>query len=157
LKSLPSGFLRLGQKTDGSLYGWDFSSGALTATADDADIFPESVEPGSRGNMLLRVSGGGGIRFVSREELGVDNMFLVYTDTAPADGYETTAELDFKSNGGIYFVRTRDGQHFAKFEFIPTAFAMESAPDIARDLSLHYVFNPDGTRELRYQGIGSTR
>jgi hypothetical protein len=157
LKALPSGFLRLGEKTDGSYYGWDFSSGRLATTVDHADIFPESLEHGSRGNIRIRSSGDGGIRFVPREELGVDNMFLIYTDTAPADGYETTAELDFGSNGGIYFVRTRDGQHFAKFEFIPTAFAMESEPDIARDLSLHYIFNPDGTRDLRYQGIGSTR
>ena len=157
LRALPSGFLRLGQKTDGSLYGWDFSSGRLAATPDTADIFPESVESGSRGNMRLRTSGDGGIRFVSREELGVDNMFLIYTDTAPLDGYQPTAELDFGSNGGIYFVRTRDGQHFAKFEFIPTAFAMEAAPDIARDISLHYVYNPEGMRDLRYQGIGSSR
>jgi len=157
LKALPSGFLRLGQKTDGSYYGWDFANGRLATTLDEADIYPESVEPGSRGNMRLRVSGAGGIRFVSREELGVDNMFLIYTDTAPADGYAATAELDFGSDGGIYFVRTRDGEHYAKFEFIPTAFAMESAPDIARDLSLHYVHNPDGTRNLRYQGIGPTR
>ena len=157
LKALPSGFLRLGEKTDGSYYGWDFSNGRLADSPDDADIFPESVERGTRRNMRIRASGDGGIRFVSREELGVDNMFLIYTDTAPADGYVATAELDFGSDGGIYFVRTRDGQHFAKFEFIPTAFAMESAPDIARDLSLHYVYNPEGTRDLRYQGIGSSR
>ncbi len=113
LKALPSGFLRLGQKTDGSYYGWDFATGRLAPTADDADIYPESVEPGSRGNMRLRASGAGGIRFVSREELGVDNLFLIYTDTAPLDGYESAAELDFASDGGIYFVRTRDGQHSA--------------------------------------------
>jgi hypothetical protein len=157
LKALPSGFLRLGQKTDGSYYGWDFATGRLATSADGADVFPESVELGSRGNMRLRVSGDGGIRFVSREELGVDHMFLIYTDTAPAVGYQATAELDFESDGGIYFVKTRDGEHYAKFEFIPTAFAMESAPDIARDLSLHYVYNPGGTRDLRYQGIGSSR
>ena len=107
--------------------------------------------------MRIRAAGEGGIRFVAREELGVDNMFLIYTDTAPLDGYESTAELDFDSDGGIYFVKTRDGEQYAKFEFIPTAFAMESATDIARDLSLHYVYNPDGSRDLRYQGIGSSR
>ena len=157
LKALPTGFLRLGQKVDGSYYGWDFSSGRLADRPDDADIFPEYVERGTRGNMGIRALGDGGIRFVSREELRVDNMFLVYTDTAPLDGYDRTAELDFDSDGGIYFVRTRDGQHYAKFEFTPTAFAMDAAPDIARDISLHYVYNPDGTRNLLYQGIGSTR
>jgi len=157
LKALPSGFLRLGRKTDGSYYGWDFAAGQLATTADEADIYPTSAEPESKGNMRIRARGAGGIRFVPSAELGVDNMFLVYTDTAPASGYEPSAELDFESEGGIYFVRTRDGTHYAKFEFIPTAFFMESGPDIARDLSLHYVYNPDGTRDLRYQTIGPTQ
>ena len=157
LKAFPSGFLRLGRKTDGSFYGWDFASGQLTTTADEADIYPTSAEPGSKGNMRIRASGAGGIRFVPRAELGVDNMFLVYTDTAPAYGYEPSAELDFESEGGIYFVRTRDGTHYAKLEFIPTAFFMETGPDIARDLSLHYVYNPDGTRDLKYQTVGATQ
>ena len=157
LKALPGGFLRLGQKTDGSYYGWDFSTGQLATTPEDADLLPEYVDPDTRGNMRIRASGDGGIRFVPREELGVDAMFLIYSDRAPADGYTASAELDFRSAGGIYFVRTRDGAHFAKFEFVPTAFAMNAAPDIARDLSLHYVYNPAGTRDLRYQGIGSGR
>ncbi len=152
---MPGGFLRLGQKTDGSYYGWDFATAQVATSAETADIFPEFVDPDSRGNMRVRTSGDGGIRFVSREQLGVDNMFLIYTDSAPADGYERSVELDFRSGGGIYFVRTRDGKHFAKFEFVPTAFSMNAAPDIARDLSLHYVYNPEGTRDLRYQGLGS--
>lgn len=147
----------MGRKTDRSLYGWDFSGKSLATVEEKTDIFPESVESDSRGNIRIRASGDGGLRFVSRKDLGVDNMFLIYSDTAPVDGYEATAELDFESEGGIYFVRTRDGAHYAKFEFIPTAFVMKSGPDIARDLSLHYVYNPEGTRDLRYQGMGSTR
>jgi hypothetical protein len=101
--------------------------------------------------ITFRTSGAGGVRFVPKEELGVDAHFLVYTDRAPTDGYAETAVIDFASEGGVFFVRTRDGEHFAKFEFTPGAFMQMAGPGVVRDLSLHYVYNPDGSRNLLYQ------
>jgi len=150
VRALPSGFLRVGLRDDGTTYGWDFSSAEI-AGAEDADIFPVSVEPDKRGRVSLRALGEGGVRFVPKQELGVDDFFLVFTDEAPADGYSDTVVLDFESGGGIVFVRTRDGGHFAKFSFTPSAFAQVSEPGVTRDLSLHYVYNPDGSRNLLYQ------
>jgi len=148
-KPLPQGFLRLGQRVDGSYYGWNFSRAAL-ADAAGADIIPDRVEPSTRGSMRLRAAEPGGIRYVTREALGVDDQFLSYTDDAPPEGYQESVELDFGSGGGVLFVHTRDGC-YAKIEFYPDAFFTESAADILRDLSLRYVYNPDGFRELRFQ------
>jgi hypothetical protein len=148
---LPDGFLRLGIREDGTMYGWDFSSGRTADSPDNADIFPVSMEEDARGAITFRAAGAGGIRFVSAEELGVDDMFLVFSDQAPSDGYTTTAVIDFSSEGGVYFVRTRDGEHYAKFAFTPHAFAQTLDPGVVRDLSLHYVYDPAGSRDLLYQ------
>jgi hypothetical protein len=150
-RRLPVGFLRLGVRDDGTMYGWDFSSGELATSPEEADIFPVSVDREARGPLTFRASGAGGVRFVPKEELGVDALFLVYTDRAPTDGYAETAVIDFESEGGVFFVRTRDGEHFAKFEFTPDAFMQMADPGVVRDLSLHYVYNPDGSRNLLYQ------
>ena len=147
---LPQGFLRLGRRVDGSYYGWNFSRAGM-ATSADADIIPVAVEPSTRGRMRLQAEGG--IHYLSREALGVDNQFLSYADAAPLEGYRNTVELDFTSGGGVLFVRTR-ANRFAKIEFNPGAFFMESTPDIARDLTLRYVYNPDGRRDLRFQENG---
>jgi len=50
-------------------------------------------------------------------------------------------------------VHTQDDR-YAKIEFYPDAFFMEPAPDILRDLTLRYVYNPDGSRDLRFQEAG---
>ncbi len=148
---VPTGSLRLGLRDDGSTYGWSFARGEVAASDTAADVLPVSVSPEPRGVITLRATGRGGIRFVPKSELGVDDLFLVYTDEAPEDGYSDTATIDFSSEGGVYFVRTRDGAHYAKFVFTPSAFAMMPGPGIVRDLTLQYVYNPDGSRNLLYQ------
>lgn len=150
---LPSGFLRLGLRTDGTFYGWDFSRGAIASSAEGADILPVRMGEGSRDAITIRAGGAGGILFVPRSELGVDAMFLVYSDEAPEEGYEAEAVIDFGSEGGIYFVRTGDGEHYAKFAFTPSGFGQTVEADVTRDLSLHFVFAPDGSRRLLYQTI----
>jgi len=149
---LPQGFLRLGQRVDGSYYGWNFSGSGI-ADAAMADIIPDQLEPVARGRMRLRAPEPGGVHYVSREALGVDDQFLSYSDTAPPAGYQNSVELDFGSGGGVLFVHTRDDR-YAKIEFYPNAFSMESAPDILRDLTLRYVYNPRGSRDLRFQEAG---
>lgn len=148
---LPSGFLQLGLMDDGTTYGWNFARGEIARSPEDADILPVTVGEGARDAITFRALGEGGIRFVPARELGVDDLFLVYTDEAPADGYQDTAMIDFTSEGGVYFVRTRDGGHYAKFAFTPTAFGQIHDPGSVRDLALHFVYNPDGSRNLLYQ------
>ena len=148
---LPSGFLQMGLLEDGTMYGWDFSAGSVTTSAEEADILPVAVGEGARDSIVFRTPGDGGVLFVPASELGVDNLFLVYSDEAPAEGYRDTAVIDFRSEGGVYFVRTRDGEQYAKFEFTPTAFFQTLDPGVVRDLSLHFVYNPDGSRNLFYQ------
>lgn len=150
---LPDGFLRVGLRTDGTFYGWDFSRGAIASSADDADILPVRMGAQNRDSITLRAPGRGGIVFVPRSSLGVDGMFLVFSDEAPETGYAEEAVLDFASEGGIYFVRTRDGEHYAKFEFTPSGFGQVVEPGVVRDLSLHYVYAPNGSRDLRYQTV----
>jgi hypothetical protein len=149
-KVLPTGFLRLGEYVDGRVYGWDFASAQLTTTADGADLIPDSIATGDRGFMRIRAPGKGGIRFVAQAALGVDGQFLVYSGSAPDTGYLPVADLDFAGDGGVYFVRTRDGAHYAKFEFTPSAIGWTAARDIRRDLMLRYVYNPTGSPDLRH-------
>lgn len=146
----PQGLLRLGVRRDGTLYGWDFSEGEMVSSPGEADLLPTRVGDGARDPIELSAPGGGGILFLSRSQLGVDDLVLVFTDTAPEVGYGPTATLDFTSEGGVFFVRTRDG-HYAKFAFDPSAFAQTLGPEVVRDLSLFYVYNPDGSRDLLYQ------
>lgn len=147
---LPSGLMRLGLHRDGSTYGWRFDSAATVATCDEADLVPSRMRAADSTPVELRACGQGGLRFVSAEELGVSNVFLVYADSAPAAGYAESAMLDFSGAGGVLFVRTRDGQHFAKVEFQPNGFGGQLGPGVVRDLSLRYVYNPDGTRDLTF-------
>ncbi|MBT8488651.1 MAG: hypothetical protein KJO65_07520, partial [Gemmatimonadetes bacterium] len=92
---LPNGFLRLGLRTDGTFYGWDFSTGDIAASAQEADIQPSRMGAGNRDPITVRAAGRGGITFVPGSELGVDAMFLVYSDEAPESGYQDEAVLDF--------------------------------------------------------------
>lgn len=151
IERLPDGFLRLGLREDGTTYGWSFSAGEITSDPEEADVLPVYVGEASRDSIVFRTPAEGGVRFVPASRLGVDNLFLVFTDEAPADGYGDTAVIDFESEGGVYFVRTRDGERYAKFEFRPTSFFSMNDPGVVRDLSLHFVYNPDGSRNLLYQ------
>lgn len=151
VRPLPDGFLRMGLREDGTTYGWDFSRGEIATAPEEADLLPVAIGEGMRDSIVFRTPGEGGVRFVPASRIGVDNLFLVFTDEAPADGYEQTSVIDFESEGGVYFVRTRDGARYAKFEFKPSAFSMSADPGVVRDLSLHFVYNPDGSRNLLYQ------
>jgi hypothetical protein len=149
---LPTGFIRLRLTKDGKLYGWNFSEARMTASEDSADIFPTYIDPATSGKLQVKAPGKGGIQFISQDLLKVDNLFLIYTDTAPLGGYHTTAEMRFLSKGGIYFVRTRDGNNFAKIEFNAFSYSGDDiTPDVEREVDLKYVYNDRGSRDLRYQ------
>ena len=152
-RRLPTGFIRLRLTKDGKLYGWNFSEARMTASEDSADIFPTFTDSGPWGGLRVKALGKGGVRFVSQGVLQVDNMFLTYADTAPLTGYRSTAEMSFHSKGGIYFVRTRDGSHYAKVEFNAHRYrgSSDMTPDVQREVDLQYVYNDRGSRDLRSQ------
>lgn len=148
---LTQGQLRLGLKQDGSLYGWSFERATIASSCADADVVPQRVESDTRGPILINACGQGGLRFIPAETLGVRSDFLVYADTAPDAGYAQQLLLDFSGRGGIVFVRTRDGMHYAKFEFTPYGFGSYLDPGVKRDAAFGYVFDPSGSRYLPYE------
>jgi len=148
---LPSGQVRFGLKKDGSTYGFAFDRAATASSCADADVVPVRVDGATRGPIVLRACGRGGLHYVTAESLGVTSDYLVYGDTAPEDGYAGELSLDFSTRGGLVFVRTRDGMHYAKFEFTPSAFGGFLDRDVARDVAFTYVFDPSGSRYLPYE------
>ncbi|HSQ32743.1 MAG TPA: hypothetical protein VLN49_22965 [Gemmatimonadaceae bacterium] len=147
---LPGGEARFGLREDGRLYGWSFDRKAIASSCADADVIPAHVDRETRGQVLLTACGSGGLRYIPAETLGVRDQFLVYADSAPADGYTNQLLLDFSGRGGIVFVRTRDGSHYAKFAFTPFAFGGFMDPGVVRDVSFTYVYDPGGGRYLPY-------
>ncbi|HEX8946186.1 MAG TPA: hypothetical protein VF785_23825 [Gemmatimonadaceae bacterium] len=148
---LPGGQLRFGLKKDGTRYGWAFDRGTIGSSCAEADVIPERVDEDPRGQILISACGRGGLRFIPAESLGVQTDFLVYADTAPEDGYAGRLLLNFSGRGGIVFVRTRDGMHYAKFAFQPRAFGSFLDPDVKRDAAFGYVFDPGGSRYLPFE------
>lgn len=148
---LPSGQVRFGLKKDGSTYGFAFDRAVTATSCADADVVPVRVDGAISGPIVLRACGRGGLHYVTAESLGVLSDYLVYGDTAPEDGYVGELPLDFSTRGGLVFVRTRDGLHYAKFEFTPNAFGSFLDRDVARDVAFTYVFDPSGSRYLPYE------
>ena len=148
---LPNKYASVGVRTDGRFIGWDFATATSPSTSDSCDVIATYVEPGSRATMKIGARGNGGLLFVPQKILGVDADYLVFADAAPDTGYVREVTLDFRGTGGLIFVRTRDGGHYAKIEFTPFAFASHSDPTIGRVLDLRYVYNPAPSRALVYQ------
>jgi len=150
-----TGFLAFGQTRDGRFYGWDFSRCATVDDPQQADLIPVSVAPGRRAPVALAAGGEGGIQCRSYAELGVPGQPLSYSDTAPESGYRRHVVLNFEpEQGGVCFVRTRDGRHYAKFAYTPESFGARSHPSIARDVMFRFVYNPAGSPDLSYQEEG---
>ncbi len=148
------GVLRLGVR-DHKPFGWNFEKGEITFDPGTADLFPNFESKQDWSPIQIQTFGEGGLLFRSREELEVSADFLVYTDEAPKEGYEQVSRLDLNETGGVYFVRLRDGSHFAKFEFNPGAYATEGGSSGYSQgnwgLLLMYVYNRDGGRYLKYE------
>lgn len=150
-QSLSAAFLRFGKKQDGSFYGWNLARGKIANSTEEADIFPIWMDDDSRGPFRLGSGGQGGLLFRSAAELGVDGNFLIYADEAPVQGYVQDLALDFEGQGGLIFLRSRDGRYYAKIAFNPRAFSSQAEAGTLRDLSLRYVYNPEPSRALPFQ------
>ena len=137
-------------------FGWMFSEKRITFNPDEADVFPQFDSSFDRKNIGLATVGGGGLHFVSEEKLGIRFDHLVYTDQAPANGYTDSVRMDFNQKlAGVFFVRHRDGRHHAKFLFNPRAYGTEGGErDYKKGnwaLMLEYVYNPEPSRNLRFE------
>lgn len=146
--TLPWGNLEIGVK-NGHPFGWIFAKKRKTFNSNDADIFPEIV------NGSLYITATKGINFLSKETIGATNRLLIYTDTAPYNGYMSREKLDLKSTSGVYFVITQDN-NYAKFVFDSSSGysytgSIKNFHGNNWALFLEYVFNPDGSRNLPYQ------
>ena len=148
------GVLRLGVR-DHKPFGWNFEKADITFDPGDADLFPKFESQQDWSPIQMQVFGKGGLRFLSHRNMEVDSDFLVYVDEAPEEGYDNLSKLDINEPGGIYFVRMRDGKHFAKFEFNPNAYATEGGSEGYTQgnwgLLLVYVYNREGGRYLKYE------
>jgi hypothetical protein len=148
--ALREGIMRIGRTRSAGPYGWSFADSSIATSCEHGDIIPSSIPSDNESPIVLQACGRGGIHFVSAESLKVDNLFMVYADSVPDPVYARSATLDFHGKGGVFFVRTRDGRHFAKFEFRTNGIASMSSADIVRDLMLNYVYAPSGKRRLPF-------
>ncbi len=153
---LPNGFLRLGKQTNGHFYGWSFQLAKVARQSTVADLFPKQLATEEKNQLHLQTTGKGGLLFLPQTRIGVDNLFLLFCDSAPEEGYQQQVVLDLNGRGGILFVRTSDGRHYAKIEISPQTLQPSDIPGEARDITFRYVYNPTGSRNLLYQGEGPT-
>jgi len=137
---------------DGSRFGWAFETHTTVKDESAADLFPVGFTAAST-SLELAVGTHGGIRFLGKRDLGVDADFLIFAPPAPEDGYAPTATIDLSQpdgpGSGVYFVRTGDGVHFAKFEVGP-GLATGSGLGVKKQVYFSYVFDPDGGRALPF-------
>jgi hypothetical protein len=156
---LPSGVAQVGVSGAGAPMGWIFASRATTTSVTDADVIPSGPIGDITKALTLSAPGAGGLRFVSARDLGVDGEPMIYSGDAPASGYVSSIALDFSGPGGVMFVRTHDGAHYAKIAFTPNGLGSMSNPDGVRALLLPYVYNPSGDRRLPVERphLGSSR
>ncbi len=147
-RPLPSGLAQVGASGNGSPLGWIFASRATTTSAADADVIPVAPIGDITKSLTLSATGAGGLRFVSMRDLDVDGDPMIYSGDAPESGYAASIALDFNGPGGVIFVRTHDGAHYAKIALTPNGLGSTSNPDGVRALLLPYVYNRSGDRRL---------
>jgi hypothetical protein len=125
--------------------GFSFVRGApVNGDAHDADIVivPDQV---NKTAAMIEGRGEGGILFQPYGE----KVDFYNSPEAPQTGYRESVRVN-DLRPGIYFVKTRDGKHYAKLSL--TVYVAE-APNGARYLDLKqsklwWAYQPDGSRNL---------
>jgi len=125
----------------GKATGFAFATGKQTGP-DEADVVPVAGPDPKKPIAAIRARGKGRIWPVG--EAGADRTaawcrFFAAVDVPEGDGVERAAR-----GAGLYFVRCRDGEHFAKLriEWVSVA------PDCARELAFRYAYQPAGKRSV---------
>jgi hypothetical protein len=140
-------------------YGWVFAENRRTFDADEADLFPlvSGEQKFLRYDVVVQSSMKGGLQFISATELGVPSDWMIFADEVPEGPWKTSVRLETKSDepGGVYFVRTRDGFSYAKFEFNPRSFGAQGSEREFKEgtwgLLLNAVYSDSGSRLLKVE------
>src|SRR5262245_2400734 len=92
---------------------YDFTSGRMAApeSADVVFDWPAKNKP-----LEIVARGNGGILFVPRSTFSSGPDLGAIACVAPDTGYVQSIRVQVDREDGICFIRTRDGQHFAKVE-----------------------------------------
>jgi hypothetical protein len=127
--------------------GFSFNKGEVVSDGSDADI--GFYKHGDAEKIILRAADKGGIIF--RRADGDANF--TNSPVAPLTGYQKELTVDFadKQSSGFFYVRTRDGAHYAKFSFSLSsriADGTDSYLDFEQPARITWAYQPDGTRNL---------
>lgn len=125
--------------------GFSFSSGKRVANGGlDADIIL-SYGAHSVNNIHISSLGAGGIIYQADSE----RSDFYNTPEAPAEGY--VSKLSHKPDElGTYYVRTRDGKHYAKFRLKPGVKDTNKGSDFSV-FWIRWAYQQDGTRNLEVE------
>lgn len=125
-------------------HGLCFSSGEVVSLKTDADIVLvlNTQEPNSA---ILETQGDGGIVFQPFD----DTTDFYNTPQAPSAGYQQQSSIN-RAQPGLYFVRTRDGKHYAKFRLlVDIVYPPEGLPYLDFESArLLWAYQSNGTRNL---------
>jgi len=139
-KRLPKGQGEVRVVVPGQRIGWSFAASQM-APETVADFVGEPDEAGRKIAALVACRHGGFSRAAGLSgEWALFNM-----PEAPRDGYETRVDLRAvgEDERRCYYVRTSDGQHYAKIDMGGDVYSREFC-----GIRFSWVYQPDGTRVL---------
>lgn len=123
----------------------------VTDGSADAD-FVITENPNDKSTAFIETQGAGGVIFQPfSNKLNFSNA-----TEAPMTGYSNRAVIDH-SQAGVYFLRTRDGNHYAKFVLnVSLVMSPDSSSylDFEQRTRMVWVYQPDGTRNLERDSKG---
>lgn len=136
--SVPVAINREGMTID---EGFSFRSGKVVdGNSSEADIKISGTK--ARTERFLEAVGDGGIYF---QAFSFSSDFY-NTPEAPQEGYSQKAQI-VSDTPGIFYVRTRDGKHYAKVHLIRGVKLTAQGEDHTA-YWLEWAYQPDGTRNL---------
>jgi hypothetical protein len=130
--------VRIGEYFDGGFFGYSFALGDTSSDPTLCDLFPveaDRIPPpwdttgvaqrvvlaSMRHKLELAALGDGGVIFIPHPVIPESYWPLDYMDEAPLGGYSKSITIDVTGPGGVAWVRTRDGEHYAKLRVLPRA------------------------------------
>lgn len=126
-------------------HGFSFSLGqVVNGSNPDVDILVVQ-NADDLSTAIIEAQGEGRIIFQPFD----DKVDFYNSPEAPSTGYQKQTPINL-SQPGLYFVRTRDGKHYAKFRLLVDLVHPPSGPSYL-DLEtarLLWAYQPDGTRNL---------
>jgi hypothetical protein len=125
--------------------GFSFKMGkVVSGDSSDADIII-TQDVNDRTTAYIETRRDGGIIFQPWDEkIDFDN-----SPEAPSDGYQQRVRL-IKPQEGLYFVRSQDGNHFAKFRLLVDLVKPSTGSSYLdfKSCRLIWAYQSDGTRNL---------